>query len=160
MLRKNSGLIWLWVSLIVIGIDRFSKYFVLHHFDYHEPFYVFPFLNITLSFNTGAAFSFLQKAAGWQNVVLGSIAVIVSLILIRWLMSISKHDIWQCLALCFILGGALGNVSDRILYGHVIDFISVHWHESWYFAIFNIADSAICVGAFILVFHWFFCRET
>ena len=156
--KEHTGLFWLWISLLIFALDRLSEYWVLGHFEYRDPYVVFPFFNITLSFNTGAAFSFLEGASGWQNLFLSSIAVIVSLILIRWLMNISYKERWLSISLCFILGGALANLSDRILYGYVIDFLSVHW-GTWYFAIFNIADAAISIGAVMLLLQWLFYRE-
>jgi signal peptidase II len=154
----STGFIWLWVSFIVIVLDRMTKIEIVQHLNYQEPFYVFSLLNLTLFHNTGAAFSFLHHASGWQNILLGSLAVGVSFILVCWLARLSRRDRWMSIALCCILGGALGNAWDRMLYGYVIDFLSFHWGD-WYFAIFNVADSAICLGTFMLFCHWFLYRD-
>ncbi len=155
MLKKiyTSGLIWLWIALLVMAIDRYSKMWVVDHLTYQEPLKVLPFFDLTLSFNRGAAFSFLHTASGWQNWFLGGLAIIVSVLVICWLAKLSARAYWMNTALCFVLGGALGNAWDRILYGYVVDFLSFHL-GNWHFAIFNVADSAICVGAFMIFVHW------
>lgn len=149
----STGLVWLWVALLVIAIDRVSKLWIISHLSYFEPLAILPIFNLTLAYNTGAAFSFLHSMSGWQNIFLGGLACIVSLVVICWLASSSRREYWMNIALCLILGGALGNVWDRALYSHVIDFLDFHWSH-WHFAIFNVADSAICVGAFMLFFGW------
>ena len=149
----TSGFAWIWLTVVVVALDRYSKMWVLDHLRYQVPLKILPFLNFTLSFNTGAAFSFLNNASGWQNIFLCSIAIIISIGMIYWLIRLSAQAYWMSMALCFILGGALGNVWDRVLYGYVIDFLSFHLGD-WYFAIFNLADSAICVGAFMIFLHW------
>jgi signal peptidase II len=116
-----------------------------------------PFFNLTLAFNTGAAYSFLHNASGWQNSLLTSLAVIVSACIVYWLSQLSARAYWAVIALTLVLGGALGNAWDRLLYGHVVDFLDFHL-GGWHFAIFNIADSAICVGAFMLIVEWLFIR--
>jgi signal peptidase II len=159
-LRKmyTSGLSWLWLALLVIFIDRYSKIWVVNHLNFQEPIQVLPFFNLTLAFNTGAAFSFLDKASGWQNGLLGGVAVFVSVLMLYWLTQLSVRAYWMCIAISLILGGALGNAWDRFLHGYVIDFLSFHL-GNWYFAIFNLADSAICVGAFMIFFYWTFCQS-
>lgn len=149
----SSGLVMLWVTVLVIIIDRFSKTWVMQHLNFHEPLTIFPFFDLTLAYNTGAAFSFLDSASGWQNIFLGSLTVIVSVVILTWLSRLSSRDYGMTIALSLILGGAISNLCDRILYGHVIDLLSFHW-GTWYFAIFNVADSAICVGAFLLAICW------
>lgn len=155
MLRKifSSGIVMLWISVLVIVIDRYTKIWAVDHLAFHESLRVLPFFNLTLAYNTGAAFSFLHSASGWQNWFLGGLALVVSITVVVWLAKLSVREYWQTTALCLVLGGALGNAWDRILYGYVIDFLSFHWGD-WYFAIFNIADSAICVGAFMLFVYW------
>jgi len=150
---KASGLVWLWISVLVLIVDRYSKLWVMQHLGFHETLPVLPFFNLTLAYNTGAAFSFLDSASGWQGWFLGGLALMVCLIVLVWLSTLSSRDSWINIALCLILGGAFGNVCDRMLYGHVIDLLSFHWGD-WYFAIFNIADGAICLGAFIMGCHW------
>ena len=150
----QSGLIWLWVAILVIIVDRYSKFWVMQHLTYQEPLEILPFFNLTLAFNTGAAFSFLHSASGWQNIFLGSLALIVSVVVVCWLTTLSKQERWISIALNLILGGALGNAWDRVLYHYVIDFLDFHL-GNWHFAIFNVADSAICIGAFMLFCYWF-----
>lgn len=151
----TTGLIWCWVSVLVIVLDRLTKYFVLTHLTLLEPVRVLPFFNLTLAYNTGAAFGFLHSDSGWQTIFFCTLVALVSIVILIWLYKLSHRAILCNLALCLVLGGAIGNAWDRLLYGHVIDFISIHWHD-WYFAIFNVADSAICVGAFFLAVQWLF----
>ena len=149
----GSGWAWLWIAIVVIIFDRYTKFMVLQHLTYQEPWRIFPFLNLTLAYNTGAAFSFLHSATGWQNWFLGGMALVVSVIVLVWLLGLPRRSIWMGIALNLVLGGALGNMWDRIQYGYVIDFLSFHLGD-WYFAIFNIADSAICVGAVMMMLYW------
>lgn len=155
---SSSGLIWMWVTILVMAADRLSKYWAINHLEFLDPVRITPFFNLTLSYNTGAAFGFLDSASGWQNIFLGGLALIISAVVIVWLCRISARSSWTSIALCLILGGALGNVWDRILYHYVIDFLSFHL-GGWYFAIFNLADSAISVGAVMLLIGWFFVTE-
>jgi signal peptidase II len=110
---------------------------------------ILPVFDLKLLYNTGAAFSFLAGQSGWQRWFFSAIAIAVSVMLIYWLRPLPKSNVWLAIALSLVLGGALGNLFDRIAFGHVIDFISVHWNE-YYFPAFNIADSAITVGAIML----------
>lgn len=149
----STGLAWLWLTILVIVLDRYSKLWVSEHLTFLEPFKILSFFNLTLAYNTGAAFSFLHTASGWQNLFLGGLAFIVSIIMIACLAKSPVNARWLNIALCLVLGGALGNAWDRILYGYVIDFFDFHLGQ-WHFAIFNVADSAITVGAFMLILHW------
>lgn len=146
---SSSGLAWLWVAALVLIIDRYTKIWVMQHLVFQEPLHILPFFNLVLAYNSGAAFSFLDAASGWQNWFLGGLAIVVSAIVFVWLKRLPARAIWMALALCLILGGALGNAWDRWSYGYVIDFLSFHWGD-WHFAIFNVADSAICVGAIMM----------
>lgn len=150
---KSTGLVWLWLTVLLVIVDRWSKIWVTDHLYAFNPLEVTSFLNLTLAYNTGAAFSFLHSASGWQNWLFGILAAVVSVFIIVWLSRLPRVAWWQSSAMCLILSGAIGNAWDRITYGYVIDFIDFHIHD-WHFAIFNIADSAICVGAFMLVFCW------
>lgn len=146
---RNSGLRWLWVTVIVLILDRVTKILAEKYLMAHVAFPVIPFFNLTLSYNKGAAFSFLDSASGWQGWIFGGIAVLVSVVILVWLARISKNQKWLSISLTLIVGGALGNLWDRLSYGRVVDFIDLyisylHW------PVFNIADSAICVGAFML----------
>ncbi len=153
-MRLKSGLAWLWLAVLFIALDRYSKGWVVSHLSLHEPLEILPVFDLTLAYNTGAAFSFLHSMSGWQNLLLGGLAVIISIAVLIWLSRTSIKEWWLNIALCLILSGALGNAWDRALYGYVIDFLSFHL-GGWYFAIFNVADSAICVGAFMLIWYWF-----
>lgn len=155
---SSSGLIWSWVTIVVMGVDRLSKYWVIHHLQFFEPVRITPFFNFTLAYNTGAAFSFLHSASGWQNIFLGGLALIISAIVFFWLSKLPSTAKWNSIALCLILGGALGNAWDRMLYRFVVDFLDFHLGD-WHFAIFNIADAAISIGAFMLVVHWLFLEK-
>lgn len=149
----TSGLVWLLLSTLVLLVDRGSKIWMLDHLTLGDPLTLLPFLNLTLAYNTGAAFSFLNSASGWQHFVLGGLALAVSIYILIWLAKSPRQQYWQNIALCLIFAGALGNAWDRILYSHVIDFINFHLGD-WHFAIFNVADSAICIGAFMLILKW------
>ena len=149
----STGLSWLWLSVLIIALDRYSKDWVMHHLVYLQPLKILPVLNFTLAYNTGAAFSFLHAMSGWQNILFGGLAIIVSFVVLVWLGRSPKQERWVNAAMSLILAGALGNAWDRFLYAFVIDFIDVHWGD-WHFAIFNVADSAICVGAFMLFLKW------
>lgn len=149
----NTGLTWLWLTILIILLDRVSKNWVLDHLTLYVPLEVLPIFNLTLAYNTGAAFSFLHSMSGWQNWFLAGLALVVSAIVFYWLAKFKRRDYWMNIALALILGGALGNAWDRVQFGYVIDFLSFHLGE-WHFAIFNIADSAIFVGALMLILHW------
>ena len=151
--RFSTGLVWIWVAAAVLLIDRCSKIWMVNHLTPYQPRAILPFFNFTLAYNTGAAFSFLHSASGWQNIFFGGLAAIVSIVIIYSLIKLSAKEIWVSIALCLILGGALGNAWDRILYQYVVDFLDFHLGD-WHFAIFNLADSAIFVGAVMLLWHW------
>ncbi|MCF6775127.1 signal peptidase II [Thiotrichales bacterium 19X7-9] len=157
MPNQNKGqLRWLWISALMLVIDFTTKLYALQHLTYNEPVKVLPFLNITLAFNRGAAFSFLAYEDGWQLWFFSSIAIIVAIIILYWLTQVPRNRNLQAISLCLILSGAIGNVFDRINYGYVIDFIDLHY-KSYHWPTFNIADSAICVGAFLFVISSIFC---
>lgn len=154
----TSGLVWLVLSVIILVIDRDSKIWMVDHLQFGEPVALLPFLNLTLAYNTGAAFSFLHTASGWQHYLLGGLAVGVAIFIIATMMRLPRSQYWQNTALSLILAGALGNAWDRVLYGHVIDFVNFHVGD-WHFAIFNVADSAICIGAFMLILMWLWQKK-
>ena len=147
---------WLWLTVLVLVIDLTSKVYFDNSLQMYQKIVVIPDLfSWTLAYNTGAAFSFLADSAGWQRWLFALIAVVVSAVLVVWLKRLGRNDTWLAIALALILGGALGNLYDRIVYGHVVDFILVHWQNRWYFPAFNFADSAICVGAVMLALDMF-----
>jgi signal peptidase II len=146
---------YLWITFVVIVLDQISKHLAEYYLAYHVPVPVMPSFNLTLSYNTGAAFSFLSEAGGWQRWFFIVLALIVSGVILAWLRKLPAQDKWVAVALALVLGGALGNVIDRMLIGKVIDFIQVYYQQ-WSFPIFNIADSAITIGVAILLIDAFF----
>lgn len=148
---KQTGLGWLWIAVLVITLDQASKFWAVASLGFHQPVPIIPFFNLTLMHNTGAAFSFLANETGWQRWFFSVLALVVSGALIHWLRTLRRDEIAMGLALNMILGGALGNVFDRLYYGYVIDFLDLYYQQ-WHFPAFNIADSAITIGAFIIAF--------
>jgi signal peptidase II len=146
-----SGWRWLPVTALLIGIDQLTKLVVVHHVALYSSITVLPVLDISLRYNKGAAFSFLEGASGWQRWFFTTLALCVSAAILIWMRRLKSGPQWLlCLSLAFILAGALGNVIDRLRLGHVIDFIIAHWHRAE-FPAFNVADSAITVGAALLL---------
>jgi len=141
--------LWLAVAAVVIVLDQWSKAAISSHFVYGESFAVTPFFNLVLAHNTGAAFSFLNDAGGMQRWLFSVIAIAAS-VWIVWLLRKHPSQKLFCFALSFILGGALGNLIDRIAYGYVVDFLDFYW-KHYHFAAFNLADSAITCGAALLI---------
>lgn len=146
----SSGLRWLWLTVTIIVVDQFSKQLAVNVLELHEAVPLLPSLNLMLAYNTGAAFSFLSSASGWQRWFFVCLAVAVSVALMFWLRRLTTGHQLQACALALILGGALGNVWDRLTYGYVIDFIDVYY-KNWHWPVFNVADSAISVGAVLLI---------
>src|SRR5487761_2097761 len=144
---------WLLVSVVVIILDQLSKATISSHFVYGESFAVMPFFNLVLAHNTGAAFSFLSDAGGLQRWLFSAIALVASAWII-WLLRKHQSQKLFCFALAFILGGALGNLIDRIAYGYVVDFLDFFWGSA-HFAAFNLAGSAITCGAALLIWDSF-----
>lgn len=141
---------WLSVSLVVIILDQVTKSAAVGNLELFQPVNIFPGFNFTLMYNEGAAFSFLSDASGWQRWFFTVVAVVVSIAIVFWLKGLPAEQRVTALSLSLILGGAIGNVWDRILLGHVVDFIDVYYAEHHWPA-FNIADSAISVGAVLLI---------
>lgn len=158
---RFGRLSWLWLTLLVLVIDQASKVYFDSALQMYQQVVIIPdYFSWKLAYNTGAAFSFLADSAGWQRWLFALIAVVVSAVLVVWLKRLGRDDTWLAIALALILGGALGNLYDRIAYGHVIDFILVHWQNRWYFPAFNFADSAICVGAVMLALDMFKSKKS
>ena len=149
-MRKPVMIKWLGLSLVVIVLDQASKLAASALLRLHEPLALLPFLNLTLMHNEGAAFSFLSGAGGWQRWFFTVLAVLVSLVILWWLLRLPRRETLMAAGLALILGGALGNVLDRLRLGYVVDFIDVYY-ERWHWPAFNIADSAITVGAILLI---------
>lgn len=142
---------WLWLSLVVILIDQVTKLQIVASFQPYERLPVIDgFFNLILAFNTGAAFSFLSDAGGWQRWFLSGLALIVAVVLVVWLTRLKPHEGWTALALSLVIGGAVGNLIDRVRLGHVVDFLDFYVGD-WHWPAFNVADSAISVGVVILL---------
>lgn len=159
-MRDNASrfgrLAWLWLSLLVFVVDQASKFWFDNNLSMYQQIVIIPdHFSWTLAYNTGAAFSFLADAAGWQRWFFAAIAVVVSGVLVVWLKRLKPGETWLAVALALVLGGALGNLVDRVVFGHVVDFILLHWHQQWYFPAFNVADMAITGGAILLALDMF-----
>ncbi|NIP73110.1 MAG: lipoprotein signal peptidase [Gammaproteobacteria bacterium] len=141
---------WLWLSLAVVVLDQATKYSAEAMLELHRPVAVLPLVNLALSYNTGAAFSFLSGAGGWQRWFFAILAAAVATVIVIWMSRLSRRDRWLAAALALIAGGAVGNLIDRLVHGHVIDFIDVYYAH-WHWPTFNLADSAITVGVIVLI---------
>jgi len=143
---------WFVLSLTIVIADQVSKLLVIENLSLYQRIPLFSILDLVRLHNTGAAFSFLANASGWQNWLFTGVAVVVSLVIVWWLMTLPRHGrAVLATGLALVLGGAVGNVIDRSLYGYVVDFILFHY-ESWSYPAFNIADSAITVGVGFILF--------
>ncbi|PCJ87747.1 MAG: signal peptidase II [Thiotrichaceae bacterium] len=146
---------WLWLSILTIVLDQLTKYIAEAELLLHQAVAIFPGLNFTLMYNKGAAFSFLSEAGGWQRIFFVVLSTVISIFLFFWLKQITKDEAQKDnhllqIAISFILGGAIGNLIDRASTGAVVDFIQVYY-TTYYFPTFNIADSAITLGAGLLI---------
>ena len=149
--RHRTAIVWLWLTLLIVLLDQATKLYIYTSFELYQRLEVLSILDITRLHNTGAAFSFLAGAGGWQRWFFIGLGVIVSSLVVVWLYRLpAQGKSWLAAALALVVGGAIGNVIDRIWLGYVVDFISVHYND-WYFPAFNVADSAITVGAAILL---------
>ena len=146
----RQALKWYAVALVVLIVDQLTKLSISQQFNYGEVLPVTGFFNLTLVHNTGAAFSFLSEAGGWQRWFFAVIAVAVSVLLVIWIARVAAQRRCEALALGLVLGGALGNLYDRVLLGYVVDFLDFYY-QSYHFPAFNVADSAITVGAIVLI---------
>ncbi len=140
---------WLWIASAVLLLDQASKWLALGKLVLHESVPLAPFLNLTLVYNKGAAFGFLSTASGWQNLFFIGVAFVATVVILYLLRRMGAKDRFMAVALMLILGGAIGNLIDRLLYGHVVDFIDVYY-GTWHWPAFNVADSAITVGAVMI----------
>lgn len=145
MLKK-----WIWLSVLVVALDQATKFLAETFLAMHQPVPVLSWFNLMLTYNTGAAFSFLAGAGGWQRWFFLGLGTAVSIGLVVWLWRLKPEEQWLAAALALILGGAVGNLIDRAWLGQVIDFIQLYY-DRWYWPAFNIADSAITVGATLLL---------
>jgi signal peptidase II len=148
--KHASMLKYLWISVLVIVADQLTKWIANTQLEYHQAVTVLPYFEWFLSYNPGAAFSFLSDAGGWQRWFFTLLAIVISIVLLFWIKKLTAEERITAISLSLILGGAIGNVIDRLIYGYVIDFIQV-WLGSYPWPAFNIADSAISVGAVLLL---------
>jgi signal peptidase II len=149
-LFTQTGWRFLWLAVIVIILDQYTKTLVVNEIELYQAIQVTSFFNLTHVYNYGAAFSFLHDAGGWQRWFFTAIAFFVSGLILWWLKQTSKQQIILPVAFSLIVGGALGNAYDRLIHGYVIDFLVVYYKD-WYWPAFNVADSAICLGAILLI---------
>ena len=156
----NTGKIqYLLLAFFIFVIDQFSKIMAISYLKFATPVNIFPGLNFTLVFNYGAAFSFLDNRHEiWQIFLFSTIAILLAIILLIWLFRLSKNQILVSVAIALILGGALGNLFDRLYYGYVIDFFDCYIGR-YHWPVFNIADTAICIGAFLIIISSFRTRD-
>ncbi len=150
---------WLYLSLVVMGLDQLTKYYIVENLDLFDRIQLLFWLDISRLHNTGAAFSLLSDAGGWQRWLFIVLGIGVSVAIVFWLRRVPRRGhTWLAIALALIVGGALGNVIDRAIYGYVVDFISVHY-GGWYFPAFNVADASISVGAAMLIIDSLFLER-
>ncbi len=149
---------WLGLALLVVVLDQITKLLADNLLAYGEPLAIFPFFNLTLLYNPGAAFSFLSDASGWQRWFFVVISTAATVFLILWLRRLKSGHLLLAIALSLVLGGAVGNLIDRLWLGHVVDFIQLYY-RGYYWPAFNIADSAISVGAALLIWDSLFTRR-
>ena len=145
---------WGWIVLSIIFFDQITKLLADHYLSYYQAVPVIPMFNLTLVYNPGAAFSFLSDAGGWQRWFFIALSSVISIVLFIWLLKLKPEQKLQMISIAMILGGAIGNLIDRSIYGHVIDFLDVYYQQHHWPA-FNIADSAIVVGAILLIIDSF-----
>lgn len=155
---------YLWLTGVIIVLDLASKAVVSQHFSLYEIMPVIPgWFNLTLAHNSGAAFSFLADESGWQRWFFAAIALIVSVIIFFWIKRLQEHERWLAIALALVLGGALGNLWDRLTLGYVVDFLDFYYQNSsqraMHWPAFNVADMAISIGAFILIIDALFTKD-
>jgi signal peptidase II len=151
--RKLGLKSWLSLAALIVVLDQITKLLISSHFIYGESLGVTGFFNLVLAHNSGAAFSFLNDAGGWQRWMFSAIAIVAAVWIVR-LLRLHEQQTLFCLALTLVLGGALGNLIDRVAYGYVVDFLDFYW-GNYHFPAFNVADSAISLGAALLLIDSF-----
>ena len=153
----SRAFIWYLLSMVVVTLDQWTKWLAETKLSFHEPVAVIePFLNWTLAYNYGAAFSLLADAGGWQKWFFSGLAFVMSVFLIIYLLKVPRQAKLLSMGLALVLGGAVGNLIDRLLNGKVTDFIHVHYADVWHYPIFNIADIGICIGIALIVIDMLF----
>jgi signal peptidase II len=150
---------WYSLAVLIVVLDQLTKQWVSSSFSYGESLELLPFLNLTLVHNMGAAFSFLSDAGGWQRWFFAIVSLIVSVVLIFWLSRLPARQYLLATALALVLGGAIGNLWDRVFLGYVVDFIDI-FYQKHHWPAFNIADTSITVGAILLILESLFSSKT
>jgi signal peptidase II len=150
MFQNRMALVWLLLSVIIVVLDLWTKALATESLSLYRPEELTSWLNMTLAHNYGAAFSFLSDAGGWQRWFFTVLASVVTLVLVIWLLRLPSSEKLTAAALCLIIGGAVGNLIDRIINGYVVDFIDVYY-QGWHWPAFNLADSAITCGVILLL---------
>lgn len=153
-LFNNTAWRWWWLILLLIGLDQLTKQLVHQNMALYDSIELLPFFNLTYVRNYGAAFSFLSDAGGWQRWFFTVLAVVISTVIAVWMSRLSRQQIKLGLALSLVFAGAIGNLIDRSIYGYVIDFFHLYY-QTWHYPAFNIADSAICIGAALIIWDSF-----
>lgn len=153
---QTTPKLWVWYGLAVVIViaDQLTKMWIQQSFDLYQRVALLPWLDFTLVYNKGAAWSFLSNAGGWQRWLFTAISSIISVVLVVWMRRVERNQIYLLTALTLILGGAVGNLIDRVMLGMVVDFVLVYYKD-WYFPAFNLADSAITVGAGFMLIDMF-----
>ncbi|MDD4863436.1 MAG: signal peptidase II [Alishewanella agri] len=153
-LFNNTAWRWWWLILLLIGLDQLTKQLVHQNMALYDSIELLPFFNLTYVRNYGAAFSFLSDAGGWQRWFFTILAVVISTVIAVWMSRLPRQQIKLGLALSLVFAGAIGNLIDRSIYGYVIDFFHLYY-QTWHYPAFNIADSAICIGAALIIWDSF-----
>ena len=153
-LFNNTAWRWWWLILLLIGLDQLTKQLVHQNMALYDSIELLPFFNLTYVRNYGAAFSFLSDAGGWQRWLFTTLAVVISTVIAVWMSRLPRQQIKLGLALSLVFAGAIGNLIDRSIYGYVIDFFHLYY-QTWHYPAFNIADSAICIGAALIIWDSF-----
>lgn len=148
---------YLWMAAVVFVLDQATKWLAVTYIGSHGAIKVLPFFDLVLVHNTGAAFGFLSQAGGWQNLFFVAVAIVISAVILVMTYRLGDKDRLLAVALMLVLGGALGNLVDRLRFGYVVDFLDVYY-GSWHWPAFNVADSAITIGALLLILDAFGVR--
>jgi len=155
---RVTGLWWCWVAVAVFVADQVTKHMILDSFRLGQVEPITGFFNLVFVLNPGAAWSFLADAGGWQRWFFTGVSIFASVLIMGWLYTLPKTERWTSVSLVMILGGALGNLYDRVVYGAVVDFLDFHW-SGYHFPAFNVADAAITIGAVMMIIDMFFLQS-
>lgn len=150
----STGLRWLWLTIVILIVDLGSKQLILNHFQLYESIPLMPYFNLVYAQNPGAAFSFLADKGGWQRWFFAFVAIVICVVLILMMYRQSVNKKLSNIAYALVIGGALGNLCDRLVHGFVVDFIDFYVGD-WHWPTFNIADMAICIGAALIILDSF-----